>query len=36
MYADFVPLTRDALVNQASIHEYIWNGQVSMPFVLRT
>ena len=36
MYADFMPLTLDALVNQASIYEYIWNGQVKMPFVLRT
>lgn len=36
MYADFVPLTLDALVNQASIYEYIWCGQVKMPFVLRT
>ncbi|MFB2552874.1 alpha-ketoacid dehydrogenase subunit beta [Ensifer soli] len=36
MYADFLPLTLDALVNQASIYDYIWNGQVSMPFVLRT
>ncbi|RAI01661.1 alpha-ketoacid dehydrogenase subunit beta [Acuticoccus sediminis] len=36
MYADFVPLTLDALVNQASIYEYIWNGQVTMPFVMRT
>ncbi len=36
MYADFLPLTVDALVNQASIYEYIWNGQVTMPFVLRT
>lgn len=36
MYADFIPLTLDALVNQASVYEYIWNGQVSMPFVLRT
>ncbi|AMX94263.1 alpha-ketoacid dehydrogenase subunit beta [Mesorhizobium sp. M7A.F.Ca.CA.002.10.1.1] len=36
MYADFVPLTLDALVNQASIYNYIWNGQVKMPFVLRT
>ncbi|QKV20724.1 alpha-ketoacid dehydrogenase subunit beta [Oricola thermophila] len=36
MYADFLPLTLDALVNQASIYEYIWNGQVKMPFVLRT
>jgi pyruvate dehydrogenase E1 component beta subunit len=36
MYADFIPLTLDALVNQASIYNYIWNGQVKMPFVLRT
>ena len=36
MYADFIPLTLDALVNQASIYEYIWDGQVQMPFVLRT
>lgn len=36
MYADFVPLCLDALVNQASIYEYIWNGQVQIPMVLRT
>lgn len=36
MYADFLPLALDALTNQASIYEYIWNGQVQMPFVLRT
>lgn len=36
MYADFLPLSLDALINQASIYEYIWNGQVQMPFVLRT
>lgn len=36
MYADFIPLTLDALVNQASIYNYIWNDQVKMPFVLRT
>lgn len=36
MYADFIPLTLDALINQASIYEYIWAGQVRMPFVLRT
>jgi len=35
MYADFAPLVMDALINQASIYEYLWNG-VSMPFVLRT
>jgi len=36
MYADFIPLTLDALVNQASIYNYIWQGQIKMPFVLRT
>ncbi|MCZ4353855.1 alpha-ketoacid dehydrogenase subunit beta [Roseovarius aestuarii] len=36
MYADFLPLTLDALINQASIYNYIWNGQVKLPFVLRT
>ena len=35
MYADFMPLVLDALINQASIYEYLWKG-VSMPFVLRT
>jgi len=29
-----MPLVLDALINQASIYEYLWN--VSMPFVLRT
>lgn len=36
MYADFLPLTIDALANQASIYNYIWAGQVELPFVLRT
>lgn len=36
MYADFMPLVLDALINQASVYEYIWAGQVQMPFVLRT
>ncbi|MEE4118921.1 MAG: pyruvate dehydrogenase complex E1 component subunit beta [Paracoccaceae bacterium] len=36
MYADFLPLSLDALVNQASIYHYIWNERVTMPFVLRT
>ncbi|ATN35991.1 alpha-ketoacid dehydrogenase subunit beta [Rhizobium sp. ACO-34A] len=35
MYADFMPLVLDALINQASIYEYLWKD-VSMPFVLRT
>lgn len=36
MYADFIPLCLDALVNQASVFGYLWEGQVEMPFVLRT
>ncbi len=36
MYADFMPLTLDALINQASVFSYVWEGQVEMPFVLRT
>lgn len=36
MYADFLPLVLDALINQASVYDYIWSDQVRMPFVLRT
>ena len=36
MFADFMPLTLDALVNQASVFGYLWDDQVPMPFVLRT
>jgi pyruvate/2-oxoglutarate/acetoin dehydrogenase E1 component len=36
MYADFLPLCLDALVNQASILHFIWAGQISVPMVLRT
>ena len=36
MYADFLPLCLDALINQASPARFIWAGQVSLPFVLRT
>lgn len=36
MFADFIPLTLDALINQASVFSYLWEGQVEMPFVLRT
>lgn len=36
MYADFVPLCMDALVNQASVFGYLWEGQIEIPFVLRT
>ncbi len=36
MFADFMPLTLDALVNQASVFSYLWEDQVEIPFVLRT
>ncbi len=36
MYVDFLPLAMDQLVNQASVLPAIWNGQVTLPFVLRT
>lgn len=36
MFADFIPLSMDALINQASVFSYLWEGQVEMPFVLRT
>ncbi|MDP6574506.1 MAG: alpha-ketoacid dehydrogenase subunit beta [Rhodospirillales bacterium] len=36
MYVDFLPLTLDQLINQASIMHYVWAGQVTLPFVLRT
>ncbi|MCP5155140.1 MAG: alpha-ketoacid dehydrogenase subunit beta [Ectothiorhodospiraceae bacterium] len=36
MYIDFLTLCLDQLVNQASIVHYIWAGQASLPFVLRT
>lgn len=36
MFADFMPLTMDALINQASVFNYLWEGQVEIPFVLRT
>lgn len=36
MYEDFLPLCLDALVNQASPARFIWAGQVTLPFVLRT
>ncbi|WP_137389816.1 alpha-ketoacid dehydrogenase subunit beta [Rhodoligotrophos defluvii] len=34
MYADFLPLTLDALINQASVLPYLWPVQV--PMVIRT
>ncbi len=36
MYADFLPLCLDQLVNQASVLPWIWGGAVRLPFVLRT
>jgi pyruvate dehydrogenase E1 component beta subunit len=36
MFADFILLSMDALVNQASVFNYIWEGQVEIPMVLRT
>lgn len=36
MFADFMPLTLDALVNQASVFSYLWEDQVDIPMVLRT
>lgn len=36
MYADFLPLCIDVLVNQASPARFIWADQVHLPFVLRT
>jgi acetoin:2,6-dichlorophenolindophenol oxidoreductase subunit beta len=36
MFADFLPLSLDALINQASVFNYLWEGQVQIPFVLRT
>ncbi|GAB5374405.1 MAG: hypothetical protein AcusKO_08670 [Acuticoccus sp.] len=36
MFADFMPLTLDALINQASVFTYLWEGQVEIPMVLRT
>ncbi|HLN14627.1 MAG TPA: alpha-ketoacid dehydrogenase subunit beta [bacterium] len=36
MYVDFLPLALDQLINQASLMQYIWAGQVQLPFVLRT
>jgi pyruvate dehydrogenase E1 component beta subunit len=36
MYADFMPLTLDALVNQASVYGYVWGDEITLPFVIRT
>jgi len=36
MYADFLPLVFDTLVNQASALPGIWPGQIALPLVIRT
>jgi len=36
MYADFLPIALDQLINQAAVLPWIWNHQISLPFVLRT
>ncbi len=36
MFGDFLPLTMDSLVNQASKYWYLSNGQVSVPLVVRS
>jgi pyruvate/2-oxoglutarate/acetoin dehydrogenase E1 component len=36
MYADFLPLVLDTLVNQASALPGIWPGQITLPLVIRT
>jgi pyruvate/2-oxoglutarate/acetoin dehydrogenase E1 component len=36
MFADFLPLVMDGLVNQASKYWYVSNGQASVPLVIRS
>ena len=36
MYADFLPLALDMLVNQASALPFLWGDDVSLPMVIRT
>lgn len=36
MFEDFITLAMDQLVNHASIFNYISNGQIRVPFVIRT
>jgi len=36
MYMDWIGLTLDELVNQASLLHYVYGGQVNVPMVLRT
>jgi pyruvate/2-oxoglutarate/acetoin dehydrogenase E1 component len=36
MFGDFITLASDQLINQASKFEYMYNGQVSVPLIVRT
>ena len=36
MYMDWIGLTLDQMVNQASLLHYVYDGQVTLPFVMRT
>lgn len=36
MYADFLPLALDMLVNQASALPFLWGNDVALPLVIRT
>ena len=36
MFGDFITLAADQLINQASKFEYMYNGQVSVPLIVRT
>lgn len=36
MYADFMPIAMDAIVNQASLLYFVSNGQINIPMVVRT
>ena len=36
MYMDWIGLTLDQMVNQASLLHYVYDGQVKLPFVMRT
>ncbi len=36
MYADFIPIAMDAIVNQASLLYFVSGGQINVPMVVRT
>lgn len=36
MFADFITYAADALVNQASLYNYLYNGKINCPMVIRT